>query len=114
MKPDGSVKHRPIQDQRRNGVNSRVVLPERQVLPRPMDHGRDLAVLAAEAAPGQQVWTLILDLADAFLGIPLSPDEYVHNCTFLEEPVSRTRAALDADEPRQGKFLILRVLGFGG
>ena len=32
-KEDGSVKHRLIQDQRRNGVNATCVIPERQVLP---------------------------------------------------------------------------------
>ena len=113
-KPDGTVKHRPIQDQRRNGVNDWVVLPERQVLPRPLDHARDLAVLAAEATGTQQVWTLLLDLADAFLGIPLHPDEYANNCTNLEEPVRRARDALDADEAECGTFLVWRVLGFGG
>ena len=67
-RPDGSVKHRPIQDQRRNCVSKLVILPECQLLPRPLDHAHDLAMLVAEAMPGQQVWTLILDLVDAFLG----------------------------------------------
>ena len=45
VKDDGSVKHRLIQDLRVNGVNDAVVLTERQVLPRGIDHGIDLAVL---------------------------------------------------------------------
>ena len=37
VKADGSIKNRPVQDQRRNGVSSWVTLPERQVLPRPLE-----------------------------------------------------------------------------
>ena len=103
-----------MQDQRRSGVNQCVWLPERQVLPRPIDHGRDLALLASDAQPGQRVWTLILDLVDAFLGIPLAKEERANNCILLEEPITRKREALDPAEPKQGKFLIWRVLGFGG
>ena len=38
MREDGSSKHRLIQDLRANDVNRAVALPERQVLPRPVDH----------------------------------------------------------------------------
>ena len=55
LKADGTVKHRPVQDQRRSGVNQLVVLPERQILPRPLDHARDLALLASQLQPGQAV-----------------------------------------------------------
>ena len=41
--PDGTQKHRLIQDLRRNGVNACVHIPERQVLPRFVDHALDLA-----------------------------------------------------------------------
>ena len=49
---DGSWKHRLIQDLRMNTVNSAVGLPERLVLPRPLDLARDLAALATAGARG--------------------------------------------------------------
>ena len=39
------------------------------------------------------VKTLILDFADAFMGIPLSPAESPFNVCELEVPIERTRAA---------------------
>ena len=41
-KPDGSLKHRIIQDLRRGGANLLAAMFERIVLPRPTDHGWDL------------------------------------------------------------------------
>ena len=45
--PDGVAKHRLIQDLRRNLVNDCAAVPERQVLPRLIDHARDLAEASA-------------------------------------------------------------------
>ena len=114
LKPDGSLKHRPVQDQRRNGVNAWVNLPERQVLPRPIDHAKDCALLGSTLAEGEDLWVLILDLVDAFLGVPLHPEEMATNCSTLEVPITRARPPLDQEEPVSGSFIIWRVLGFGG
>ena len=65
-KDDGSIKHRLIQDLRANSVNEAVRLQERQVLPRGIDHGRDMAVLGEGADPSD-VHTLVLDFKDAFM-----------------------------------------------
>ena len=67
---DGTLKHRPIQDLRRNRVNDVVVLPERQVLPRPIDHAKDLAQLSGSAGPEDSLATLVLDFK-AYMGKPL-------------------------------------------
>ena len=45
-KDDGTVKHRLVQDQIRNLVNSACTILERQVLPRHTDHARDIALLS--------------------------------------------------------------------
>ena len=46
LRPDGSAKHRLIQDLRANQVNRAARVPERQVLPRPRDHVVDLSKAA--------------------------------------------------------------------
>ena len=114
QKEDGSWKHRLIQDLRANQVNAAVVLPERQVLPRGIDHGRDLAVLADEAVSDEVVETLILDFKDAFMSIPIRTEERRFNCANTEFDLTRNREALYADEPSTGRFVVWRVLGFGG
>ena len=43
---DGNVKHRLIQGQNRNLVNSAAQIPERQELPSHTDHAKDLALLS--------------------------------------------------------------------
>merc|ERR1712194_463030 len=75
LKEDGTFKHRLIQDLRANGVNGAVSVPERQVLPRGIDHGVDLALLGQGLSEGEDVFTLVLDFKDAFMSIPLHPDE---------------------------------------
>ena len=50
VKPDGSLKHRLIQDFRASSVNRASTVSERQVLPRFSDHGLDLAALSAQGA----------------------------------------------------------------
>ena len=75
VKDNGELKHRLIQDLRANGVNETISLPERQVLPRGLDHGIDLAVLGENRSEGVEVHTLVLDFKNAFMTIPLHPDE---------------------------------------
>ena len=113
-KEDGSWKFRSIQDLRANHVNSAVRLPERQVLPRGLDHGRDLAVLRDQAGEQSKVKTLVLDFKDAFMSIPLHPAEWRFNCANTGFDLERKRDPLHADEPRVGRFVVWRVLGFGG
>ena len=113
-KADGSMKYRLIQDQRRNWVNSAVEMPERQVLPRPIDHARDLGLLVEGLRKDEVLTTLVLDFKDAFMSVPLHPDERRFNCAKVEEPVHRERAALFPDETVKGKFVVWQVLGFGG
>ena len=114
--PNGVAKHRLIQDLRRNGVNACAEIPERQVLPRFVDHAVDLAVASAEAArSGNSAFeTLVLDYENAFMSVAVAPAEARFNCCLLEEPLTRTRAALDDDEPLTGLFVVWLVLGFGG
>ena len=73
MKDDGTFKHRLIQDLRANGVDGAVRLPERQVLPRGIDHGVDLAQLASHSGEEEDVFTIVLDFKDAFMSIPIRP-----------------------------------------
>ena len=63
-KPDGSLKHRGIQDLRRGAANLLAAMFERIVLPRPTDHGWDLYSLWIRLAkddvpPDSSVWSLI-------------------------------------------------------
>ena len=80
MKADGKMKYRLIQDQRINMVNSAVTMPERQVLPRPIDHARDLGLLLEDLRSDEVLTTLVLDFKDAFMSVPLHPDERRFNC----------------------------------
>ena len=114
VKADGSIKHRLIQDQRQNNVNASVLVPERQVLPRGVDHGVDLASLNADIRNGEVVETLILDFKDAFMSIPVAPQERRFNCARTGFDLKRTRAALFDDETDVANFVVWRVLGFGG
>ena len=84
-KPDGSWKHRLIQDLRANQVNSAVVLPERLVLPRPLEHARDLAELSAGRGEGEELAIGIVDFADAFMSVPLAGAERRFNCAELPD-----------------------------
>ena len=47
QRPDGTLKHRLIQDFKASAVNAASVVEERQVLPRFVDHAHDLATLSA-------------------------------------------------------------------
>ena len=81
---DGKLKHRLIQDLRMNGVNLCASLPERQVLPRFVDHAADLSIATAD---GSTCSALVLDFRHAFMTILASPLEARFNCCLLEEPL---------------------------
>merc|ERR1712153_239853 len=102
LKEDGTFKHRLIQDLRANGVNGAVTLPERQVSPRGVDHGVDLALLGQNLGEGEDVFTLVLDFKDAFMSIPLHPDERRFNCAHTGFPLARSRPPIYDDEPEVG------------
>ena len=65
MKPDGSMKHRLIQDLKHNQVNRASEVPERSVAPRPVDHAVDMAKATVRASEDDIVVTLILDYENA-------------------------------------------------
>ena len=113
-KDDGSLKHRLIQDQRMNNVNAAAVLPERQVLPRGVDHGADLAFLNEDKKDTEELNTLILDFKDAFMSIPVAPREKRFNCARTGFELTRARDELFEGEARTATFVVWRVLGFGG
>ena len=113
-RPDGTWKFRIIQDMRRNMVNSAVRLPERQVLPRPLDYAKDLALHSRSVGRGEVTKTLILDFANAFMSVPIKEQERPFNCTVADEALTRKRAPLREGEVDQGCCLVWRVLGFGG
>ena len=113
-KPDGTTKHRVIQDLKANLVNSAVTLAERQVLPTIVDHALDVALLSARAQGGDVTWTLVLDFADAFMSVPLHPDEQPFNCAHVGHRLRRSRPAIYPQEALEGGFVVWRVLGFGG
>lgn len=114
IKEDGTVKDRLIQDQSANFVNSAVVLPERQVLPRGVDHGRDLAVLGDDLRDGEVLRTLVLDFKDAFMSLAIHPLERRFNCAHTTGTVKRSRPPLFEEEVAEGRFVVWKVLGFGG
>ena len=86
--PGGVAKHRLIQDLRRNGVNAVAEIPERQVLPRGVDHAVDVAVAsqAAAHADTDAFETFICDYENAFMSVAVAPEEMRYNCCVLEEP----------------------------
>jgi hypothetical protein len=90
-KPGGEVKHRLIQDLLRNSVNSAVKLAERQVLPRPLDHAKDVALLSEHLRNNEVVSTLVLDFKNAFMSVPLKDSERRFNCAKVASPLKMTR-----------------------
>ena len=112
MKPkaDGTIKHRLIQDLKASGINACSTVPERQVLPRFQDHGRDLADLSVLG----KTQVLVLDYQHAFMSVPLAYEELRFNCSAVPNGVARSRKSSYPGEPEKGTFVIWRVLGFGG
>ena len=100
-----------MQDFRASSVNAASVVQERQVLPRFAYHGRDIAALSAL---GSSVGVFVLDFKHAFMTVPLAPKEMAFNTSVVPETITRTRKALDEQEPTSGQILIWQVLGFGG
>jgi hypothetical protein len=111
---DGSLKHRVIMDLRANGVNDAVTLPERQVLPTVYDHARDMTVLSAGLGADEMVRCMVLDIRDAFMGVPLSAAELPFNCCAADLDIVRNRPEKFPGEASVGRFVIWGVLGFGG
>ena len=111
---DGTLKHRLIQDLRANTVNSAVTLPERLVLPRPVDLAADLAELHAGRSMGDHLAVGIVDFEDAFMSVPLCSSERRFNCAEVPQGLRRSRPPLHPREPVSGQLVAWRVLGFGG
>ena len=111
LKADGSYKHRLIQDLKASCVNSASKVPERQVLPRFVDHARDIALATQH---GDEVGVFVIDFSNAFMTLPLAAAEQPYNTSVAPHLVRRSRSALYPDEPVAGTFLVWRVLGFGG
>ena len=70
----GELKVRPVHDLRRSGVNERVVVRERVVLPRVTDVVADTLDLQEEW-PKCDVEYFVLDFKDAFKQLSLDPRE---------------------------------------
>lgn len=107
QKPGGSYEHRLIQHIRRSLVNDAVRLPERQVLPRPVDHAVDLSRCAHARRPGHRIQTLTLDFKDAFMSIRLDERECPYNCTSVDAGVTRTRPPMRTGEPTAGTVIVI-------
>ena len=114
VKEDGSTKTRVIMDLRRNCVNSATRVPERQVLPTVMHHAMDLLKLTGPMTEDDDIYTMVLDFCDAFMGIPLAAEEQAFNACYLEGGIERARGPAFPGEVRRGSVVVWRVLGFGG
>ena len=91
-------------------MNRTAVVPERQVLPRGLDHAVDVA-RASTHSSGR---VLVLDFTNAFMNIPLHPHEMRFNCASVPQGIRLSRPPLDDSEPQEGTFIVWHVLGFGG
>ena len=95
FKPDGSLKHRIIQDLRRGGANLLASMFERIVLPRPTDHGWNLYDLWLKLTKGQlppdsKIWSLIVDFEDAFMSTGTQSEEQRFTAAEVEDSNSTT------------------------
>ena len=86
------IKHRLIQDLKKNRVNRVCKVPERQVLPHPLDHTQDLTQCATAADEDWIVATLIIDVCNAFMPVPIHDEEKPFNCCQVQQGLNRTRA----------------------
>ena len=85
-KEDGSKKRRIIIDLRRSGGNSKAVLPERLILPRPADAIAMLrkmhALRADKPTPQERTMEMVLiDVSDAFMHLAIAEEEKGHCLT---------------------------------
>ena len=113
-KEDGTTKVRVIMDLRRNFVNAAAEVPERQVPPTVLHHATDLLTLTHHMTDTDAIETMVLDFADAFMGVPLASEEQAFNACYLEQGIARARPPAFRGEARHGKVIVWRVLGFGG
>ena len=86
---DGTQKNRLIVDMRRSSANSRALVPERPLLPRPADVVDDVLDLADIARRGGhagcEVELLSADFSDAYCHLPTHPAE-LRNCLVAAPP----------------------------
>lgn len=81
-KENGEIKRRLVLDMRRSGGNSKSKLPERLVLPRPLDVVRLLKYMHRNhREPGCGTEFALVDVADAFTLLPVAPAEWKHTMT---------------------------------
>ncbi len=101
VKENGEKKRRVVIDLRRSGGNAKSSLPEKLVLPRPVDVMRMLKEMNERWAgrkAEEGVEFAVVDVADAFTVLPLHPDEHRH--------------AL-APSTEQNQLLLFKALLFG-
>ena len=72
-------------------MNAAMRLPERQVLPRPIDHAIDMAHLTQRLGKTEVASVLILDFQDAFMSLPIDERERRYNATVLPNGIRRRR-----------------------
>ena len=102
LKPDNTKKLRIVIDLRRSGGNAKSTLPERLVLPRPLDAVQSLReqkkklVEKGEGSKGAEF--ALIDISDAFTTLPLHQKELRHSMS---------------PSTNQGEILQFRALLFG-
>eukprot|EP00972_Heterocapsa_arctica_P092095 13583390-Heterocapsa_arctica.AAC.1 len=69
------LKARLIHDLRRSGVNAKITMKERIVLPRLEDVRQGLLALLQALVPGEEITLLTLDFRDAFKQLKVDPRE---------------------------------------
>ncbi|CAE7359038.1 icd [Symbiodinium natans] len=75
-KPGGGYKYRLVHDLRRNGVNSKIQVQERLILPRLKDAIEDaVSLFESGLLPEEEVLWLTLDFKDAFKQLPTKQSE---------------------------------------
>jgi hypothetical protein len=68
-------KLRIILDARQSGVTAATGRTHRSILPRVMDAATDMLDMSAELQPDEELEQLVLDISDAFWGVPLLKKE---------------------------------------
>ncbi|CAK0806281.1 unnamed protein product, partial [Prorocentrum cordatum] len=94
----GAKKARIIIDLRRSGVNRRVQVDERIVLPRPKDILSNAMHLLRHAAEDEEVEAMALDFKDAFHTLPVHADELPYGVAKVFD----------------GEYVAFRTVVFGG
>ena len=87
VKDTGEVKRRIIIDLRRSGGNSKSTLPEKLILPRPVDATRmmkairEKETLSEKKDPTWSTELVVIDISDAFTVLPVAEAERKHCLT---------------------------------